>query len=114
MPDYRNPNSDYRSARSPVRREIPADPDKRAANTAWGWLVAAVLMVAVLAVAFGFEHRSGQTDINTASNEAPPPVTIPASPATPPANTMTPPPANPAAPLAVAPNTPAQRGTAHP
>ena len=41
--------------------------DKRAANTAWGWLVAAVLTVAVLAVAFGLEHRSGQTGINTAT-----------------------------------------------
>jgi len=114
MSDYRNRNSDDRNAGDTMRREIPTNPNARAAKTAWGWIAATVLaVVVVLAVAFGIGHQPGQNGMNTASNEAPPPAASPMAPA-PRTNTMTPPPDNPAAPLSAAPNTPAQRGTVRP
>ena len=54
----------------PLRREPPYDPDAKAMNAAWGWIAAAVFLVAVLAVAFGIGH---QGDVKTASNDATPP-----------------------------------------
>jgi hypothetical protein len=94
MSDYRNPDYDYRNAEDPFRRDAKLDPDTRAANVAWGWIAAAVFVVAILAVAFGMGHQSGGT--NTASNDVTPPaINHMSPPATVPPPTMAPTPPNP-------------------
>jgi hypothetical protein len=81
MSDYRN--FDYRDASDPAERNAPYDPDARPMNAAWGWVAAAIFIVVVLAVAFGFGHQPGQVGTNTASNDtAPPAVTHMAPPVT--------------------------------
>jgi hypothetical protein len=109
MSDYRNPNSDYRNVDDPSRRGTAGDPNTGAASIAWGWIAAAIFAVIIVAAAFTLGHGPGQGGTDTASNE-PPPVTTPMAPRP---NGMAPP-ANPAAPLAPSPNTPAGRGAAEP
>lgn len=73
MSDFRNSDLNYRNATDPVQRNEPYDPDARAMNATWGWVAAAVFIVVVLAVAFGFGHRPGETGTNTAFNDTNPP-----------------------------------------
>ena len=103
MSDYRNPDYDYRNPEDPFRRDAKFDPDVGAANVTWGWIAAAVFIVAILAVAFGMGHQPGGT--HTASNDVTPPTinhTIP--PAAVPPPSMTPAPAAPL--VGTAPNPP--------
>jgi hypothetical protein len=108
MSDYRNLDSDPLRPEDPYRRDAKMDPDVRAANAVWGWVAGAVLVVAVLAVAFGMALQPGKIGTNTASNDAitpaAPPVTRMAPPAA--APQMTAPQATPAAPV-----TPTQPGS---
>jgi len=92
MSDYRN--FDFRDGTDPLQRNAPHDPNARPMNAAWGWIAAAVFLVVVLAVAFGFGHQ-GQLGTNTASNDAAPPAVTHMSPPLAPT------------PLAPTPNTPA-------
>jgi hypothetical protein len=97
MSDYRNLDFDPLTPGDPSRRNGEMDPDLRAANVVWGWLVAAIFVVVVLAVAFGIARQPGQIGTNTASNDitAPPAATHMAPPAaqqaSKPATTMAPP-----------------------
>jgi hypothetical protein len=105
MSDYRNPDYDYRNPEDPFRRDAKFDPDVGAANVTWGWIAAAVFIVAILAVAFGMGHQPGGT--HTASNDVTPPMinhTVP--PATVPPPSMTPAPAVPPPLVGTAPNPP--------
>jgi hypothetical protein len=84
MSDFRNSDFNYRNANDPLQRNEPYDPDARAMNATWGWVAAAVFIVVVLAVAFGFGHRPGESGTNTAYNDTnPPAVTHMAPPVTP-------------------------------
>ena len=96
MSDYRN--FDYRDGNDPLQRNAPYDPNARPMNAAWGWIAAAVFLVVVLAVAFGFGHQ-GQLGTNTASNDITPPAATRMAPPLAPAPAPTP--------LAPTPNTPA-------
>ena len=95
----------------PLRREPPYDPDAKAMNAAWGWIAAAVFLVAVLAVAFGIGHQSSTTQ--TASNDATPPAAQHMSPpaAQPPAPGMNTTKPTAPAPITPAPSTPAPNGS---
>jgi hypothetical protein len=77
MSDYRNLDFDPLNPEDPYRRNAKMDPDVRAAHAVWGWLVAAVFVVVMLAVAFGIVHQPGQVGTNTAANDvtAPPAAT---------------------------------------
>ena len=76
------------------------------ANSAWGWIAAAVFVAIVLAVVFGMGRQPGQNGTSTASNETRAPATqmapAPTNPATNPS------PANPAPPVTPAPSNNAQ------
>ena len=58
--------------RIPLRSNPELDPNVRPPNPAWGWIAAAIFLVVVLAVAFGYGHRPGQLGTNTASNDIAP------------------------------------------
>jgi hypothetical protein len=104
MSDYRNLDADYRDPEDPYRRDAKLDPDARATNAMWGWVVGAVFVLAILAVVFGAGHQPAGT--NTASNEVTTPTTNRMAPPTPmPTPSMAP---TPATPIAPAPSTPAQ------
>ena len=53
MSDYRNQDFNDPNLDDPLRRDV--SPDARASNATWGWIAAAIFVVAVLAVAFGYE-----------------------------------------------------------
>jgi len=110
MSDFRNSNYDYRNPDDPFRADANLDPNVRAPSAAWGWVAAAVFLVIVLAVAFGFGHKPGQLGTNTAANNISPPAMTHMSPgtltpptATPAPTTPTPPAATPATPAPAAP-----------
>jgi len=86
-------NYDYND---PMRRDQAYDPVAGEVNAKWGWVAAAVLVIVILGLAFGLGRP--QTGQNTAQNEFGPPA----------ATRMAPPPAT-TAPIAPAPNSPAQR-----
>jgi hypothetical protein len=109
MSDYRNLDSDFRNPNDPLRRDAKLDPDAGGANTAWGWIAAAVFVLVILAVGFGFVHNPGQDGINTASNEMTRPAQM-APPAPTQAPTMAPAPAIPPSPVAPAPSAPGPSG----
>ena len=100
MSDYRN--FDYRDGSDPLQRNAPYDPNVRPMNAAWGWIAAAVFLVVVLAVAFGFGHQPGGLGTNTASNDTTPPAATrmapPLAPTPAPAPTFAPTPNTPANP----------------
>jgi hypothetical protein len=103
MSDYRNLDSDYRDPQDLDRRDAKLDPDARATNVMWGWVIGAVFVLAALAVVFGASHQPAGT--NTASNNVTPPATNRMAPPTPmPTPSMAP---TPATPIAPAPSTPA-------
>jgi hypothetical protein len=107
-------NYDFRNPEDPFRNDPNLDPNVRAPNPAWGWIAAAVFLVVVLAVAFGYGHRPGQLGTNTASND----VTAPAATHMAPPASVTPPSSAPSAgtptpPVTPAPNAPAQPSEAH-
>lgn len=118
MSDYRS-NFDYRYPEDPFRNNSQLDSNLGAPSAAWGWIAAAVFLVVVLAVAFGFGHKPGQLGTNTASNDitspaaahmaplaaVPPPSAAPAS--------GTPTPRVTAVPNSPAPNSPAQSSARH-
>lgn len=117
MSDYRN--YDYRNPEDPLRSDPQLDPNVRPPSPAWGWIAAAIFLVVVLAVAFGYGHKPGQLGTNTASNDTVPPAAThmapPAAvapPTTAPAAGTPAPPVT-AAPSNPAPNAPAQPGTVH-
>jgi hypothetical protein len=99
MSDFRNSDFNYRNTDDPLQRNETYDPDARATNATWGWVAAAVFIVVVLAVAFGFGHRQGGTD--TAYNDTNPPAAsrmappVAPAPATTPGPTGTPAPVSP-------------------
>lgn len=78
------------------------NPDARPANVITGWIAAAVLVVALVAVGFGLMHQSGSIGTNTASNDMAAP-TAPTHMA-PPAGLSPPAPATPAPPISPAPD----------
>ena len=115
MSDFRNSNYDYRNPDDPFRADANLDPNVRTPSQAWGWIAAAVFLVVVVAIGFGYGgHRPGQLGTNTASNDGnPPAVTRMAPPATvPPPGTPTPPAAT-STPPAGAPNAPGAPGVTH-
>lgn len=70
MTDYQNPDFDPFNPEDPFHRDgNKMNPDARPANVITGWIAAAVLVVAFVAVGFGLMHRSGSIGTNTASNE---------------------------------------------
>ncbi|HEX3949462.1 MAG TPA: hypothetical protein VHW95_06400 [Steroidobacteraceae bacterium] len=101
MSDFRN--SDHRSADDPLQRNQPYDPDARAMNATWGWVAAAVFIVVVLAVAFGFGHRP-ESGTSTAYNDTNPPAATRTAPPVNPAPTTAPAPTGTPAPVAPAPS----------
>jgi hypothetical protein len=107
MSDYRS----YPNPEDPFPDEPRLDPPVRSPNPAWGWIVAAIFVVIVFAVAFGIGHKPGQFGTDTASNDVTPPAVMHMAP---PANA--PPQAATAAPLtqAPAPVTPAPNAPAEP
>ncbi len=69
MSDFRN--YDYRNPEDPLLSDPQLDPNVRPPNPAWGWIAAAIFLVVVLAVAFGYGHKPGQLGTNTALNDHP-------------------------------------------
>lgn len=117
MSDFRN--YDYRNPEDPLRSDPQLDPNVRPPNPAWGWIAAAIFLVVVLAVAFGYGHKPGQLGTNTASNDiASPAATHMTAPAPVPPPSTVPAPGTPTPPVTATPNnpapaTPAQPGAAH-
>jgi hypothetical protein len=105
MTDYQNPDFDPFNPEDPFRRDGKMNPDARPANVITGWIAAAVLVVALVAIGFGLMHQSGSIGTNTASNE----ITAPTAP------THMAPPASPspAAPAVPAPISPTPDGATH-
>jgi len=115
MSDYRNANYGYQNPEDPFRNDAKLDTNVRAPNAAWGWTAAAVFLVVVLAVAFGFGHKPGQLGTNTASNDInPPAATRMVPPATVPTPSTAPAPGTPTPPMTAAPSTPAPTTPAAP
>jgi hypothetical protein len=112
MSDYRN--YDYRNPDDPLRTDPQLDPNVRPPSSTWGWVAAAIFVLVVLAVAFGYGHKPGQLGTNTASNEAPPAVTHMAPPATVPPPSTTPAPGTPTPPVTATPANPAPTSPAQP
>jgi hypothetical protein len=111
MTDYRNMDPDFHNPEDPFRRDPWLSSDAGPSNTAWGWVAAAVFVVALLAVGFGIWGKPQSNGVNTASNDqAPPAVTHFAPPAPMPTPTMAPTPATPSAPITPAPGTPGPAG----
>ena len=111
MSDFGNSNYDYRSQEDPFRHDSQLDPNARPLGAAWGWIAAAIVLVVVLAAAFGYGHRPGQLGTKTAANDATPPaVTHMVPPATIPPPSTTPAAGTPTPPVTAAPNSPAQPG----
>ena len=82
MSDYRNPDHDYHNPEDPFRRDAKFDPDVGAANVMWGWIAAAVFIVAILAVASAWDtSRAEPTPSNDVTppmiNHSVPPATVP-------------------------------------
>jgi hypothetical protein len=97
--------SEYRNTNDPMRRDTPYDLSSRDGMGSWGWAAGAVLVVILLALAFGIGHTPSQTGPTVAANNTPmnqqvPAPNGPASPAyTPaPSNSANPTPLSPAAP----------------
>jgi hypothetical protein len=112
MTDYRNMDPDFHNPEDPFRRDPALSPDAGASNAMWGWVAAAVFIVAVLAVGFGIWGKPQSNGMNTASNDqTAPAVTRMAPPAPMPTPTMAPtPPAPPSAPVTPAPSAPGPAG----
>ena len=112
MSDYGN--YEYRNPEDPFRNNPNLDPNTRAPSAAAGWIAAAVFLIIVLAVAFGYGHRPDNLGTKTAANDmSPGAATHMAQPATiPPPSTAT---GTPTPPITYAPNSPppAQQGVAH-
>jgi|HubBroStandDraft_2_1064218.scaffolds.fasta_scaffold07269_6 hypothetical protein len=113
MSDYRN--YDYGNPNDPLRGDPQFDPNARPPNPAWGWIAAAIFLVVVLAVAFGYGHKPGQLGTNTASNDiAPPAATHMTAPAPVPPPSATPAPGTPTPPVTATPNNPAPASPGQP
>lgn len=98
--------SDYRNFNDPLARGTHYDPAARRSGSSWAWIVGALFVIFVLAVAFGVNrpHRVASNSLPPPASHMAPPVSRGLNPATP----MNP--ANPAPPLS--PMTPAPAPTA--
>jgi hypothetical protein len=85
--------SDFRNANDPLRRDEPYDLNAR--SGAWGWIAGAVVVVILLALAFGIGRGPNQAGTNVASNNSPMTHTAPA-PSSPAAPAFKPAPTSPA------------------
>ncbi|MFZ0422168.1 MAG: hypothetical protein WAL80_04750 [Xanthobacteraceae bacterium] len=110
MTDYRDMDPDFHNPDDPFRRDAALSPDAGASNTIWGWVAAAVFIVALLAVGFGIWGKPQSNDMNTAFNGPAPQATHIPPPAPMPAPTMAPAPATPSAPVIAAPSAPGPTG----
>jgi hypothetical protein len=110
MTDYRDMDPDFDNPADPFRRDPRLSPDTRPSNTIWGWVVAAVFVVALLAVGFGIWGKPRSNDMNTAFNAPAPQAAHIPPPAPMPAPTMAPAPATPSAPVTPAPSAPGPAG----
>jgi len=75
MSDYRNP--DYRNPDDPLWRGQPYEPATEATGASWAWIAGALVVVVLVAIAFGIGHepaRTASNDSPTAAHVAPPPV----------------------------------------
>ena len=96
--------SDYRN--DPMRRDEPYDLNAGRGGTSWGWIAGAVLVVILVALAYGVGHTPNQSGTNRMAQNAPlatQPAPAPSGPASSafapaPANPANPAPANPAQP----------------
>ena len=70
MTDYRNLDPDFHNPENNSRRDPMINPDASPRNTAWGWVAAAVFIVAILAVRFGIWGKPQSNGMNTAFNES--------------------------------------------
>lgn len=97
--------SEYRNANDPMRRDEPYDLNARGGGAS-GWIAGAVLVVILLALAFGVGHMPNQSGANRMANNTPmttQPTPAPSGPASSayapaPMNPANPTPANPAPP----------------
>jgi hypothetical protein len=95
MSDFRDSDSLYRERNDPLRENGRYEPADGRTNSSLGWVVGAVFLVILLALAFGVGHEPNS---QVASNSPTPPATVhPLGPPTlnpaPPANPgLTPPP----------------------
>ncbi len=110
MSDYRN--YDHRNPNDPFPGDSQLDPNTRPPSSAWGWIAAAIFLVVVLAVAFGYGHKPGQLGTNTASNERAPAATHMIAPAPAPSTAAAP--GTPTPPVTTTPNKPAPASPAQP
>jgi len=109
MTDYRNMDPDFHNPEDPFQRDPLLRRDAGPSNTAWGWVAAAVFIVALLAVGFGI-WGTPSNEINTAFNGPSPQAAHVPPPAPMPAPTMAPAPATPSAPVAPTPSAPGPSG----
>ncbi len=109
MEDYRDIESDFHNPEDPFRRDPALSPEAGASNTIWGWVAAAVFIVALLAIGFGIGGPQSN-EVNTAFNGPSPQAAHIPPPAPMPAPTMAPAPATPSAPIAPAPGAPGPAG----
>jgi hypothetical protein len=86
--------SEYRNANDPTRRNEPYDLNARGGGSA-GWIAGAVVVVILLALAFGAGHMPNQSGTDRMANNAPM-MTQPApAPSGPASSSYTPAPMNP-------------------
>jgi len=91
MSEYRNPNDQW-------GRDTAYDLNARSGNAGWGWVAGAVLLVILLALAFGIGRAPNHAGLNMAANNTPTlnqPAPTPSGPAS---HAYTPAPMNPANP----------------
>lgn len=105
MTDYRDSDSDFYEPADRFRQDTILGPDAGVKNAVWGWIAAAVFLVAALAVGFGIFGKPQSIELSTASNDqAAPAVTRMVRPAPMPTPTMAPAPAIPSAPITPVPS----------
>ena len=63
--------SDFRNANDPSGRDAPYDLNARSGSAASGWIAAAVLVVILVALAFGVGHAPNQSGSNRMANNSP-------------------------------------------
>ena len=71
--------SDYRDFNDPLMRNSDYEPASR--GPGWGWIIAAVFLVIVLAIAFGVGHEPNRVAFNNTTPPAAPAATHMAPPA---------------------------------
>ena len=99
--------SDYRNFNDPLTRGTHYDPDTRRSGSSWAWIVGALFVVFVLAIAFGVNrpHRFASSSLPPPASHMAPPVSRGLNPANP---------TNPAPPLSPTTPAPVPQGPTHP